>query len=112
MLLPTETIIVTPSDFIAISMMVAGALLITGSIIMSYYQGHPWAWLGIYETEITSVPDITIQTTGLQEIGDTVMAGDVMVSGPLSASSLSLIQIRLENQALLDNLAISPIGDL
>jgi len=61
---------------------------------------------------MTSTPNITIQTTAIQEIGDTVMAGNVMVSGPLSASSLSLVQIRLENQALLDNLAISPIGDL
>jgi hypothetical protein len=25
---------------------------------------------------------------------------------------MSLVQIRMENQALLDNLAISPIGDL
>jgi hypothetical protein len=64
------------------------------------------------EEDISPVPNITIQTTGIQEIGDSVMAGNVMVSGPLSASSLSLVQIRLENQALLDNLAISPIGDL
>jgi len=64
------------------------------------------------EEEVTPVPNITIQTTGIQEIGDSVMAGNVMVSGPLSASSLSLVQIRLENQALLDSLAISPIGDL
>jgi hypothetical protein len=64
------------------------------------------------ESEVSSNPNITIQTTGLQEIGDNVTVGSVMVSGPLSASSMSLVQIRMENQALLDNLAISPIGDL
>jgi len=99
-------------NWLAIGLMSAGAILLSGSIILSYYHGHPWAWLGILEEEINPIPNITIQTTGIQEIGDTVMAGNVMVSGPLSASSLSLVQIRLENQALLDNLAISPIGDL
>jgi len=64
------------------------------------------------ESEVSSNPHITIQTTGFQEIGDSVIAGNVLVTGPLSASSLSLVQIRLENQALMDNLAISPIGDL
>jgi hypothetical protein len=92
-------------------MIACGAILVTGSIFMSYYLGEPFAWLGIYE-EVLPTPSITIQTTGLQEIGDTVMAGSVMVSGPLSTSSLSLVQIQLENKALLDNLAISPIGDL
>jgi len=100
------------SNLIAIFLISAGALLLSGSIFLSYYHGHPWAWLGIMESEVSSNPSITIPTTGFQEIGDTVMAGSVMVSGPLSASSLSLIQIRLENQALMDNLAISPIGDL
>lgn len=100
------------SNILAIALITAGALLLSGSIFLSYYQGHPWAWIGILESEVSSNPSITIQTSGLQEIGDTVMAGSVMVSGPLSASSLSLVQIRLENQALLDNLAISPIGDL
>jgi len=99
-------------NWLAIGLMSAGAILLSGSIILSYYHGHPWAWLGILEEEVNPVPNITIQTTGIQEIGDSVMAGNVMVSGPLSASSLSLVQIRLENQALLDNLAISPIGDL
>jgi len=109
---PVEFGIESTANYIALGLISSGLLLITGSIIMSYYQGHPWAWLGIYETEIPQLPDITIQTTGLQEIGESVMAGSVMVTGPLSASSLSLVQIRLENQALLDNLAISPIGDL
>jgi hypothetical protein len=102
----------TSVNWLAIGLLSAGALLLSGSIFLSYYHGHPWAWLGILEEEMTSTPDITIQTTGIQEIGDSVMAGNIMVSGPLSASSLSLVQIRLENQALLDNLAISPIGDL
>lgn len=99
-------------NILAIALFTAGALLLSGSIFLSYYHGHPWAWLGIMESEVSSNPVITIQTTGFQEIGDSVMAGSVMVSGPLSASSLSLVQIRLENQALMDNLAISPIGDL
>jgi hypothetical protein len=90
----------------------AGALMLSGSIFLSYYYGHPWAWIGIFESEINSNPNITIQTSGLQEIGDNVVAGSVMISGPLSASAMSIVQIRLENQALLDNLAISPIGDL
>jgi len=100
------------SNILAIALFTAGALLLSGSIFLSYYHGHPWAWLGIMESEVSSNPSITIQTTGFQEIGDSVMAGSVMVSGPLSAGSLSLVQIRLENQALMDNLAISPIGDL
>jgi hypothetical protein len=43
---------------------------------------------------------------------DTVMVGTMRISGPISANSLRLIQIHLENGALLDNLAISPIGAL
>lgn len=43
---------------------------------------------------------------------DTVIVGSMRISGPVSANSLRLIQIYLENGALLDNLAISPIGAL
>lgn len=32
--------------------------------------------------------------------------------GPLSLNQLNVLQVQLENRALLDNLAISPIGDL
>jgi len=34
------------------------------------------------------------------------------ITGPLSIDQLGFLQIQLENRALLDNLAISPIGDL
>lgn len=34
------------------------------------------------------------------------------IVGPLSIDQLGFLQVQLENRALLDNLAISPIGDL
>jgi hypothetical protein len=43
---------------------------------------------------------------------DTVMVGTMRISGPISSNSLQLIQFHLENNALLENLAISPIGNL
>jgi hypothetical protein len=69
------------------ALMGIGVSLLFGSILVSYWVGAPWAWLGIYESEIP-------------------------LQGPLSIDELSLLQVSLENRALLDNLAISPIGDL
>jgi hypothetical protein len=36
----------------------------------------------------------------------------IIVEGPLSLDEYEVLQRHLENQALLDNLSISPIGDL
>jgi len=41
-----------------------------------------------------------------------VLVNTTQVLEPMSISQLNLVQVQLGNQALLDNLAISPIGDL
>jgi hypothetical protein len=41
-----------------------------------------------------------------------ILVHNVPLTSPMSINQLDLIQVQLENRALLDNLAISPIGDL
>ena len=41
-----------------------------------------------------------------------ILVTDYSVQGPMTLAEYDALQRALENQALLDNLAISPIGDL
>lgn len=75
------------NNVLLLTLLGTGVTLLFGSIFISYMLGSPWAWLGIYEEEVP-------------------------LNGPLSIEQLGLLQVELENRALLDNLAISPIGDL
>jgi hypothetical protein len=88
----------------------AGVLLLCGNLVASIYEGSftDLSWYLIPR----DIPEIIVNPP-LQPLQlDTVMVGTMRISGPISANSLRLIQIHLENGALLDNLAISPIGAL
>jgi hypothetical protein len=77
------------------------------SIIKGQFYDLSWYFLSTASPEILNEPIIN---PPLQL--DTVMVGTMRVSGPISSNSLQLIQFHLENNALLENLAISPIGNL
>lgn len=87
-----------------------GALMLCVTGITSYMNGQftdPYWVLFPVSPEIPTSPIIQ---PALQL--DTVMVGTMRISGPISSHSLRILQVQLENGALLDNLAISPIGAL
>jgi len=98
-------------NWYAVVPIVAGSVLLLATLLASIYEGRfydpSWYFLNRVSPEVISEqPNIPMLQL------DTVMVGQMRISGPISANSLDLIRIHMENQVLLENLAISPIGAL
>jgi hypothetical protein len=90
--------------------LVTGGSLLLWVLVASVSKGVFTDPLGdLLASYLVQAPQVPIQPV-LQL--DTVMVGTMRLSGPISSNSLRLIQVYLENEALLENLAISPIGAL
>jgi hypothetical protein len=85
--------------------MAVGLAIILGSISLSLWMtGSIWpAIIPGYELE-TILPIINVP--------DMIQGHSLGISGPLTLDEYQVLQRALETQALLDNLSISPIGDL
>jgi len=93
------------SSDLAIWGMVVGLAIILGSISISLWMtGSIWpAIIPGYEWE-TILPIINVS--------DMIQGHNLGISGPLTLEEYQVLQRALETQALLDNLSVSPIGDL
>lgn len=83
-------------------MLLGGAILLTSMALSIYYTGDISS--AFYNS---GVPEIVISSDSLN-----IQTSSLGVSGPLTLSEYEVLQRTLENKALLDNLSISPIGDL
>jgi len=83
-------------------MLLGGAILLTSMALSIYYTGDISS--AFYNS---GVPEIVISSDSLN-----IQTSSLGISGPLTLSEYEVLQRTLENKALLDNLSISPIGDL
>lgn len=73
--------------------------------------GISYYYTGSYESAI--IPGYSLDIVSPNElVTDMIRGHSLGVQGPMTLSEYNIVQTMLESQALLDNLAISPIGDL
>jgi hypothetical protein len=88
----SETLVLSQQSKAGLVLMGLGVSILLIQVFVVWYLDAPWAAI------LPWTPWMEVPTTE--------------IVGPLSIDQLGFLQVQLENRALLDNLAISPIGDL